>query len=114
MSAMTGVSGQLASGRGSSVCEHGSDIRAHCHGHQGWFFKRGWYVCYLKQSFLTPSENLNASGSSGDITKFKTKSVGVAFADTSVRQIGVVQFVDNDLFSNVEVSSVTIICESSR
>jgi DNA mismatch repair protein MSH2 len=36
-------------------------------------------------------------------TQDKTKIVGVAFADTSVRQIGVAEFVDNDLFSNTEV-----------
>ncbi|KAG5637197.1 hypothetical protein H0H81_005410 [Sphagnurus paluster] len=32
----------------------------------------------------------------------KLKTVGVAFADTSVRQLGVADFVDNDLFSNTE------------
>lgn len=36
--------------------------------------------------------------------KAKLKTVGVAFADTSVRQLGVADFVDNDLFSNTEVS----------
>lgn len=36
-------------------------------------------------------------------SSLKTKSVGIAFADTSVRQIGVAEFVDSDLFSNVEV-----------
>ncbi|KAF8508246.1 DNA mismatch repair protein [Hysterangium stoloniferum] len=35
-------------------------------------------------------------------TQDKIKVVGVAFADTSVRQIGVSEFVDNDLFSNTE------------
>jgi len=40
-----------------------------------------------------------ASGSTGP----KLKTIGVAFADTSVRQLGVADFVDNDLFSNVEV-----------
>ncbi|KAG6830769.1 hypothetical protein H0H87_007168 [Tephrocybe sp. NHM501043] len=34
----------------------------------------------------------------------KLKTVGVAFADTSVRQLGVADFVDNDLFSNTELS----------
>lgn len=33
----------------------------------------------------------------------KLRTVGVAFADTSVRQLGVADFVDNDLFSNIEV-----------
>ncbi|KAF8531333.1 DNA mismatch repair protein MSH2 [Gautieria morchelliformis] len=35
-------------------------------------------------------------------TKDKTKQVGVAFADASVREIGVAEFADNDLFSNTE------------
>ncbi|KAG9311644.1 DNA mismatch repair protein [Chiua virens] len=34
--------------------------------------------------------------------KTKTKSVSVAYADTSVREIGVAEFADNDLFSNAE------------
>jgi len=38
------------------------------------------------------------------VTKDKIRTVGVAFADTSVRQIGVSEFVDNDLFSNTEVT----------
>lgn len=36
-------------------------------------------------------------------SKVKTKTVGIAFADTSVRELGVADFVDNDLFSNTEV-----------
>ncbi|KAF9265861.1 DNA mismatch repair protein [Marasmius fiardii PR-910] len=32
----------------------------------------------------------------------KQKTVGIAFADTSVRELGVSDFVDNDLFSNTE------------
>lgn len=36
-------------------------------------------------------------------SKAKTKTVGIAFADTNTREIGVADFVDNDLFSNVEV-----------
>jgi DNA mismatch repair protein MSH2 len=35
--------------------------------------------------------------------KTKNKAVGIAFADTSVRELGVADFVDNDLFSNTEV-----------
>jgi DNA mismatch repair protein MSH2 len=35
--------------------------------------------------------------------KAKTKTVGIAFADTSLRQFGVTDFVDNDAFSNIEV-----------
>lgn len=35
--------------------------------------------------------------------KAKLKMVGVAFADTSARELGVADFVDNDLFSNLEV-----------
>lgn len=33
----------------------------------------------------------------------KTKTIGVAFADSSLRELGVSDFVDNDLFSNTEV-----------
>ncbi|KAG1850182.1 DNA mismatch repair protein [Suillus subluteus] len=41
--------------------------------------------------------------SSSSVTnKAKTKSVGIAFADTSVREFGVADFIDNDLFSNLE------------
>lgn len=36
--------------------------------------------------------------------KDNTKTVGVAFADTSVHEMGVAEFEDNDLFSNTEVS----------
>lgn len=43
-------------------------------------------------------------------TREKTKVVGVAFADASVRQIGVAEFVDNDLFSNTEV----LLCVSCK
>jgi DNA mismatch repair protein MSH2 len=39
--------------------------------------------------------------------KTKLKAVGVAFADTSIRQLGVADFVDNDLFSNTEVDSLS-------
>lgn len=41
---------------------------------------------------------LDASGSQS-----KLRSVGVAFADTMTRELGVADFVDNDLFSNLEV-----------
>ena len=44
----------------------------------------------------------SAPASSG-MGKTKVKAVGVAFADTSVRQLGVADFVDNDIFSNTEV-----------
>ncbi|KIM42345.1 hypothetical protein M413DRAFT_444770 [Hebeloma cylindrosporum] len=40
---------------------------------------------------------LDASGS-----QTKLRSVGVAFADTMTRELGVADFVDNDLFSNLE------------
>lgn len=36
----------------------------------------------------------------------KLRSVGVAFADTTSREIGMADFVDNELFSNLEVCSV--------
>ncbi|KAI0305145.1 DNA mismatch repair protein [Multifurca ochricompacta] len=38
----------------------------------------------------------------GSSNKAKSKAVGIAFADTSLRQFGVADFVDNDSFSNVE------------
>lgn len=40
------------------------------------------------------------------VVKEGVKTVGVAFADTSQMSMGVGEFVDNDLFSNLEVSSV--------
>ena len=39
----------------------------------------------------------------GSSSNTRTKNVGVAFADTSTRELGVADFVDNDLFSNTEV-----------
>ena len=48
---------------------------------------------------------------SGD--KTRNKIVGVAFADTSVRELGVSDFVDNELFSNTEVkfhSKFMVLC----
>ncbi|KAI0732603.1 DNA mismatch repair protein [Fomitopsis betulina] len=38
----------------------------------------------------------------GETSKARTKTMGIAYADTSTREIGVADFVDNDLFSNVE------------
>jgi DNA mismatch repair protein MSH2 len=35
--------------------------------------------------------------------KAKSKTVSLAYADTSVRELGAAEFVDNDLFSNTEV-----------
>ena len=40
-------------------------------------------------------------------TKGDQRMVGVAFADASVRELGVSEFVDNDLFSNFEVGDNT-------
>ncbi|KIJ61455.1 hypothetical protein HYDPIDRAFT_137783 [Hydnomerulius pinastri MD-312] len=40
--------------------------------------------------------------SSAAADKAKTKTVSVAYADTSVRELGAAEFVDNDLFSNTE------------
>lgn len=40
----------------------------------------------------------------GEPSNARTKTVGIAFADTSSRELGVADFVDNDLFSNTEVS----------
>ena len=38
----------------------------------------------------------------------KSTGVGVAFADTSTRELGVADFVDNDLFANIEVSKLPL------
>jgi len=47
-----------------------------------------------------------ASARAGDTsTHGKVRSVGVAFADTTSRELGVSDFIDNELFSNLEVSS---------
>lgn len=35
-------------------------------------------------------------------TKANARTLGVAFADASIRQLGVSEFADNDLFSNAE------------
>ena len=50
----------------------------------------------------------------GSASKAKTKTVGIAFADTSLRQFGVADFVDNDAFSNVEVCSRASLTEVKR
>ncbi|KAJ4001111.1 muts domain V-domain-containing protein [Lentinula boryana] len=42
----------------------------------------------------------SVAASSGD--KARLKTIGIAFADTSVRELGVADFADNDLFSNTE------------
>jgi len=42
--------------------------------------------------------------------KADQRLVGVAFADASVREIGVSEFVDNDLYSNFEVRHGGTIC----
>ena len=47
---------------------------------------------------------VSTPSASGGPSNVKTKTVGVAFADTSVRELGVADFVDNELFSNTEVS----------
>lgn len=47
---------------------------------------------------------IGTSPSLGPGSNLKTKTIGVAFADTSVRQIGIAEFADSELFSNVEVS----------
>ena len=37
--------------------------------------------------------------------KAEVRTVGVSFADASVRELGISEFVDNDLYSNLEVRS---------
>ncbi|KAI0292908.1 DNA mismatch repair protein [Russula brevipes] len=44
----------------------------------------------------------------GSTGKAKTKTVGIGFADTSLRQFGVADFVDNDAFSNVETLAIQL------
>ena len=39
----------------------------------------------------------------GATAQAKSPGVGIAFADTSTRELGVADFVDNDLFANIEV-----------
>jgi DNA mismatch repair protein MSH2 len=39
----------------------------------------------------------------------KLKAVGIAFADTSIRELGVADFVDNEIFSNTEVGHIPLI-----
>lgn len=47
-----------------------------------------------------------ASARTGDASPHgKVRSVGVAFADTTSRELGVSDFIDNELFSNLEVGS---------
>ena len=50
-----------------------------------------------------------ATSAVGAGDKTKTKAVGVAFADTSSRELGVADFVDNDLFSNTEVFGYLVV-----
>ncbi len=47
---------------------------------------------------------IKVAPTSGTSANARTKTVGVAFADTSTRELGVADFVDNDCFSNTEVS----------
>jgi DNA mismatch repair protein MSH2 len=45
----------------------------------------------------------SSPAAAGAPSNVRTKTVGVAFADTSIRELGVAEFVDNELFSNTEV-----------
>jgi len=44
------------------------------------------------------ASNLSGGGNCG-----KARSVGVAFADSTIRELGVSDFIDTELFSNLEV-----------
>ncbi|KAF8480131.1 DNA mismatch repair protein [Russula ochroleuca] len=44
----------------------------------------------------------------GSAGKAKTKTIGIGFADTSLRQFGVADFVDNDAFSNIETLAIQL------
>lgn len=45
----------------------------------------------------------NTTSVPGATAQAKSTGVGIAFADTSTRELGVADFVDNDLFANIEV-----------
>jgi DNA mismatch repair protein MSH2 len=45
---------------------------------------------------------VTSGGPAAGAGKARTKNVGVAFADTTLRRLGVSDYVDNDLFSNTE------------
>jgi DNA mismatch repair protein MSH2 len=45
---------------------------------------------------------VTTGGPAAGASKARTKNIGVAFADTSLRQLGVSDYVDNDIFSNTE------------
>lgn len=51
---------------------------------------------------------ISSSAAPPGASQAKTKAIGVAFADTSLRELGVADFVDNDLFSNTEVTIYNI------
>lgn len=46
---------------------------------------------------------ISSSSAPPGAAQARTKAIGVAFADTSLRELGVADFADNDLFSNTEV-----------
>jgi DNA mismatch repair protein MSH2 len=50
----------------------------------------------------------------GATAQAKSTGVGIAFADTSTRELGVADFVDNDLFANIEVMSTPPIVWKQR
>lgn len=60
-------------------------------------------LLFVNSDVTSPPIVLAVKISSSGVNKAKTKSVGIAFADTSVREFGVADFIDNDLFSNLEV-----------
>jgi len=60
-------------------------------------------LLFVNCDVTSPPIVLAVKLASSGTNKAKTKSVGIAFADTSVRQFGVADFIDNDLFSNLEV-----------
>ncbi|KAJ8594960.1 hypothetical protein M405DRAFT_929851 [Rhizopogon salebrosus TDB-379] len=59
-------------------------------------------LLFVNSDVTSPPIVLAVKISSSGMNKAKTKSVGIAFADTSVREFGVADFTDNDLFSNLE------------
>ncbi|CCL99791.1 uncharacterized protein FIBRA_01813 [Fibroporia radiculosa] len=56
----------------------------------------------LSAPIVMAIKTASTSAVGGGSSKAKTTSIGIAFADTSTREIGVADFADNDLFSNIE------------
>jgi DNA mismatch repair protein MSH2 len=56
----------------------------------------------LSSAPIVVAIQVRSTAGTGASAKAKTKNVGIAFADTSTRELGVADFPDNDIFSNAE------------